>query len=85
MKPQLLVEASKVTDAVQCYKTAFGAVEINRNMETKRKAEQELNSRLPAPFFLSLTFPMILLQLRMLELLLRVSLLKTTARVVVGG
>ncbi|KAK9218809.1 hypothetical protein WN943_007447 [Citrus x changshan-huyou] len=67
MKPQLLVEASKVTDAVQFYKTAFGAVEINCNMETKRKAEQELKSRLLAPFFLSLTFPMILLQLRIWE------------------
>ncbi|XP_052293886.1 uncharacterized protein LOC127901206 [Citrus sinensis] len=33
MKPQLLVEASKVTDAVQFYKTAFDAVEINsKNM-----------------------------------------------------
>ncbi|KAH9794133.1 hypothetical protein WN944_011308 [Citrus x changshan-huyou] len=42
MKPQLLVEAPKATDAVQFYKTAFGAVEIGRSVETKRKAEQEL-------------------------------------------
>lgn len=42
MKPQLLVEAPKATDAVQFYKTAFGAVEIGRSTETKRKAEQEL-------------------------------------------
>ncbi|KAK9229265.1 hypothetical protein WN944_022224 [Citrus x changshan-huyou] len=63
MKPQLLVEASKATGSVQFYETAFGAVEISRNMETKRKAEQELNSRLPAPHFMSLPFPMILFSL----------------------
>ncbi|KAK9225740.1 hypothetical protein WN943_010784 [Citrus x changshan-huyou] len=67
MKPQLLVEASKAAVSVQFYKTAFGAVEISRNMETKRKAEQELNSRLSAPHFMSLPFPMILLQLRIWE------------------
>ncbi|KAK9199861.1 hypothetical protein WN944_015054 [Citrus x changshan-huyou] len=67
MKLQLLVEASKAIDAIQFYKTAFGAVEISRIMETKRKAEKQLNSRLSAPHFLSLTFPMILLQLRIWE------------------
>ncbi|KAH9740185.1 hypothetical protein KPL71_019391 [Citrus sinensis] len=56
MKPQLLVEASKATNAIQFYKTTFGAVEISRSMETKRKSEQDLNSRLPAPHFLSLDF-----------------------------
>ncbi|KAK9192434.1 hypothetical protein WN944_003125 [Citrus x changshan-huyou] len=67
MKPQLLVEASKANGSVQFYETAFGAVEISRNMETKRKAEQELNSRLLAPHFMSMPFPMILLQLRIWE------------------
>ncbi|KAL9432743.1 hypothetical protein AB3S75_027710 [Citrus x aurantiifolia] len=67
MKPQLLVEASKATNVVQFYQTTFGVVEISCNMETKRKAEQELISRLRAPRFLSLTFPMILLQLRIWE------------------
>ncbi|KAH7576519.1 hypothetical protein JRO89_XS01G0097900 [Xanthoceras sorbifolium] len=42
LKPQLLVEAPKATDAVQFYKNAFGAVETGRSMHTKRKAEQEL-------------------------------------------
>lgn len=41
MKPQLLVEAPKATDAVQFYKSAFGAVEVIRTMQSKRKAEQE--------------------------------------------
>ncbi|KAK9186903.1 hypothetical protein WN944_018292 [Citrus x changshan-huyou] len=63
MKPQLLVEASKATGSVKFYETAFGAVEISRNMETKRMVEQELNSRLSAPHFMSLPFPMILFSL----------------------
>ncbi|KAI9177079.1 hypothetical protein LWI28_010814 [Acer negundo] len=42
LKPQLLVEAPKATDAVQFYKNAFGAEETGRTMHTKRKAEQEL-------------------------------------------
>ncbi|XP_024040623.1 uncharacterized protein At5g48480-like [Citrus clementina] len=50
MKPQLLVEAPKATDVVQFYKTAFGALEIGCSMETKRKAEQVFNSRLPLHF-----------------------------------
>ncbi|KAJ0054218.1 hypothetical protein Pint_03080 [Pistacia integerrima] len=42
LKPQLLVEAPKASDAVQFYKSAFGAVENGRTMQSKRKAEQEL-------------------------------------------
>ncbi|KAL2935758.1 hypothetical protein RDABS01_018876 [Bienertia sinuspersici] len=41
-KPQLFVQAPKATDAVQFYKTAFGAEEVNRTMNPKRKADQEL-------------------------------------------
>lgn len=42
VKPQLFVEAPKATDAVQFYKAAFGAEEVNRTMHSKRKADQEL-------------------------------------------
>ncbi|CAL5353385.1 unnamed protein product [Camellia sinensis] len=42
MKPQLFVEAPKANDAVEFYKAAFGAEEVNRTMHPKRKAEQEL-------------------------------------------
>lgn len=42
MKPQLVVEAPKASDAVQFYKTAFGAVEVSRFTQPKRKADQEL-------------------------------------------
>ncbi|KAL3517883.1 hypothetical protein ACH5RR_020472 [Cinchona calisaya] len=42
MKPRLYVEAPKAKDAVQFYKTAFGAEEVNRTVHPKRKAEQEL-------------------------------------------
>ncbi|XP_009758474.1 uncharacterized protein At5g48480 [Nicotiana sylvestris] len=42
MKPQLIVEAPKAGDAVQFYKAAFGAEEVNRVNHPKRKAEQEL-------------------------------------------
>ncbi|KAK9138536.1 hypothetical protein Sjap_009130 [Stephania japonica] len=42
LKPQLVVEASKASDAVQFYKAAFGAEELKREMHTKRKAEHEL-------------------------------------------
>jgi uncharacterized glyoxalase superfamily protein PhnB len=41
-KPQLFVEAPKANDAVQFYKTAFGAVETCRTTQPKRKADQEL-------------------------------------------
>ncbi|XWS47151.1 hypothetical protein CRYUN_Cryun14cG0128700 [Craigia yunnanensis] len=41
MKPQLIVEAPKAVDAVQFYKTAFGAVEAGRTVYPKGKAEQE--------------------------------------------
>ncbi|KAA0063311.1 hypothetical protein IC582_007245 [Cucumis melo] len=40
-KPQLLLEAPKATDAVDFYKAAFGAEELNRTLHPKRKAEQE--------------------------------------------
>ncbi|CAK9140864.1 unnamed protein product [Ilex paraguariensis] len=42
VKPQLFVEASKANDAVQFYKAAFGAEEVNRALHPKRKADQEL-------------------------------------------
>uniref|UniRef100_A0A2P2JEJ0 Uncharacterized protein MANES_12G054100 n=1 Tax=Rhizophora mucronata TaxID=61149 RepID=A0A2P2JEJ0_RHIMU len=42
VKPQLFVEAPKASDAVQFYKTAFGAVETGRITQPKRKADQEL-------------------------------------------
>ncbi|XP_010524646.1 PREDICTED: uncharacterized protein At5g48480 [Tarenaya hassleriana] len=41
-KLQLTVEAPKAADAVQFYKSAFGAVEIGRSLHPKRKADQEL-------------------------------------------
>lgn len=42
LKPQLFVEAPKASDAVQFFKVAFGAEEVNRVMNPKRKADQEL-------------------------------------------
>ncbi|XP_021978082.1 uncharacterized protein At5g48480 isoform X2 [Helianthus annuus] len=42
LKPQVFVEASKVNDAVAFYKAAFGAEEVNRVSNPKRKADQEL-------------------------------------------
>ncbi|XP_073318057.1 uncharacterized protein At5g48480-like [Primulina huaijiensis] len=42
VKPWLVVEAPKANDAVQFYKAAFGADEVNRVNHPKRKAEQEL-------------------------------------------
>ena len=48
VKPQLFVEAPKATDAVQFYKAAFGAEEVNRTMHPKRKADQELPLMLSA-------------------------------------
>ncbi|GAB4841507.1 hypothetical protein Ancab_022223 [Ancistrocladus abbreviatus] len=41
LKPQLFVTAQKASDAVQFYKTAFGAEEVGRTMHPKRKAEQD--------------------------------------------
>lgn len=41
MKPQFLVEAPKADDAVKFYKAAFGAEEVRRACDTKRKAEQD--------------------------------------------
>ncbi|KAL4364128.1 hypothetical protein GQ457_04G025970 [Hibiscus cannabinus] len=42
VKPQLTVEAPKAVDAVQFYKSAFGALEVGRTLHPKRKADQEL-------------------------------------------
>ncbi|XP_022727499.1 uncharacterized protein LOC111283319 [Durio zibethinus] len=42
MKPQLMVEAPKVVDAVQFYKTAFDAIDNSYTLYPKCKAEQEL-------------------------------------------
>lgn len=42
VKPQLFVEATKANDAVQFYKSAFGAEEVSRSTHSKRKAEQEI-------------------------------------------
>ncbi|KAG6403518.1 hypothetical protein SASPL_135742 [Salvia splendens] len=41
-KPWLVVEAPKANDAVQFYKAAFGAEELSRVNDPKRKAELEL-------------------------------------------
>ncbi|XP_022875212.1 uncharacterized protein At5g48480-like [Olea europaea var. sylvestris] len=41
VKPWLVVDAPKASDAVQFYKTAFGAEELSRVMHPKRKANQE--------------------------------------------
>lgn len=42
VKPQLFVEAPKANDAVQFYKSVFGAEEVVRTNHPKRKAEQEI-------------------------------------------
>lgn len=42
LKPMVYVEAQKANDAVLFYKTAFGAEEVNRVSQPKRKADQEL-------------------------------------------
>ncbi|KAL1565686.1 hypothetical protein AAHA92_01380 [Salvia divinorum] len=42
VKPWLVVEAPKANNAVQFYKAAFGAEEVSRVNDPKRKAEQEL-------------------------------------------
>lgn len=42
VKPWLVVEAPKANDAVLFYKAAFGAEEVSRVNDPKRKAEQEL-------------------------------------------
>ncbi|XP_058106299.1 uncharacterized protein At5g48480-like [Magnolia sinica] len=53
LKPQLCVPAPKAADAVQFYKTAFGAEELKRSVHPKRKAEQELPLILSAELKLS--------------------------------
>ncbi|CAI9776588.1 unnamed protein product [Fraxinus pennsylvanica] len=42
LKPWLVVDAPKASDAVQFYKTAFGAEELSRVMHPKRKADHEI-------------------------------------------
>nr|GEY60848.1 glyoxalase-like domain protein [Tanacetum cinerariifolium] len=39
VKSQVFVEATKVNDAVLFYKSAFGAEEVNRVSQPKRKAD----------------------------------------------
>lgn len=41
LKPQLFIEAQKANDAVSFYKAAFGAEEVSRTLNPKRKADQE--------------------------------------------
>lgn len=41
VKPQLVVEAPKASDAISFYKAAFGAEEVGRTLHPKRKADQE--------------------------------------------
>lgn len=41
VKTQLLVGAPKANDAVNFYKAAFGAVEVSRALDPKRKADQD--------------------------------------------
>nr|DAD43680.1 TPA_asm: hypothetical protein HUJ06_001910 [Nelumbo nucifera] len=45
LKPQFVLQASKAADAVQFFKTAFGAREFKRVMHSKRKEEWVANSR----------------------------------------
>ncbi|CAH2044780.1 unnamed protein product [Thlaspi arvense] len=47
-KPQLIVEAQKVGDAVAFYKSVFGATETGHSLYPKRKADQELPHLLSA-------------------------------------
>lgn len=42
LKPQLFVEAPKANEAVTFYKNAFGAEEVSRTLNPKRKADQEI-------------------------------------------
>ncbi|XP_058739529.1 uncharacterized protein At5g48480-like [Vicia villosa] len=42
LKPQLFVEAPKANDAVTFYKNVFGAEEVSRTLNPKRKADQEI-------------------------------------------
>ncbi|XP_022760135.1 uncharacterized protein At5g48480-like [Durio zibethinus] len=53
MKPQLKVEAPKVVDAVQSYKTAFDAIDNSCTLYPKCKAEQELLHILSVQFELA--------------------------------
>ncbi|KAI3992857.1 hypothetical protein MKX01_028156 [Papaver californicum] len=44
VKPQLVIQGSKAAEAIQFFKTAFGAEELKRDLHPKRKADQELPS-----------------------------------------
>lgn len=41
VKPWIVVDAPKASEAVQFFKSAFGAEEVSRSNHPKRKAEQE--------------------------------------------
>ncbi|KAK9747835.1 hypothetical protein RND81_02G017600 [Saponaria officinalis] len=47
-KPELVVDFPKAVDAMAFYKAAFGAVEVSRVTESKRKADQEIPAVLAA-------------------------------------
>ncbi|XP_030547833.1 uncharacterized protein At5g48480 [Rhodamnia argentea] len=53
VKPQLVVEAPKAGDAIEFYKSAFGAEELGRTFHPKRKAEQDLPLVLSAQLVLA--------------------------------
>ncbi|KAL5710402.1 hypothetical protein ACHQM5_020966 [Ranunculus cassubicifolius] len=42
IKVPLSIQAPKAAEAIQFYKSAFGAVEVNRENHPKRKADQDL-------------------------------------------
>lgn len=56
LKPHLFVESPKASDAVQFFKAAFGAEEVGRVMNHKRKADQELPLILSAELKLGSSF-----------------------------
>ncbi|KAG6548393.1 hypothetical protein Mapa_009879 [Marchantia paleacea] len=41
VKPHLVIQASKASEAIVFYKAAFGAEEVTKTVHAKRKAEQE--------------------------------------------
>ena len=52
-KPHLVVDSSKVSDAVEFYKAAFSAEELVRTTHPKRKIDQDLPLLLSADLKLS--------------------------------
>lgn len=53
VKPQLVVEAPKASDAISFYKAAFGAEEVCCSLHPKRKADQDLPLVLSAQLLLA--------------------------------